>query len=82
MFYSLVCLIVLSIATGLSYGKSINVTFASLLTYDRKVFGQNICSLWPARKYYGRVKSYELEPEFCALFEYGLRNFVPVFVWE
>jgi hypothetical protein len=37
---------------------------------------------WPARKYYGRVKSYELEAEFCALFEYGHRNFVAVFVQE
>ncbi len=37
---------------------------------------------WSARKYVGRVKSYELGPELCAQFEYGFRNVVSVFVQE
>ncbi len=37
---------------------------------------------WLARKYFRRVKKYELGPELCALFEYGLRNFLSFFVRE
>jgi hypothetical protein len=34
------------------------------------------------RKYCRRIKGYELELEFCALFEYELRNVAQVFVQE
>jgi len=51
-------------------------------TYKSTFLGCHVCSFWPALKYFKRVKRYRLEPEFCALYEYGLRNFVSVFVQE
>jgi hypothetical protein len=46
----------------------------NVTTTYRKAFWQNVCSLLTRWKYMRRVISYELVPEFCALFEYGLRN--------
>ena len=37
---------------------------------------------WLTWKYFRRVETYGLEPEFCALSEYGLKNVVSVFIQE
>ena len=52
------------------------------ITGESKVLAQNVFHFWPTWKYFRRVENYGLEPEFCALSEYELGNFVSVFVQE
>ena len=42
--------------------------------------GEHVCSLLPASKYFRRAKTCGSRPEFCALFDYGLRNVAIIFV--
>ena len=43
---------------------------------------KDVCSFWPAWKYFRWAKNSRWRLEFCALFEYGLRNIVYIFVQE
>lgn len=42
----------------------------------------SICLFWSVWEHFRRTKTYRTRPEFCALFELGLRNVVYIFIQE